>query len=137
MLKLVLDTNTIISGLLWKGNEFQLLQEVERGNAMLFLTPPILEEIKRVLHYPRLKSMITQSGLTPEQLLEKIMSLSHLVVGPLIPITICRDKKDNMFLECALLCNADYIISGDNDLLILKEYKNIRIVPTTNILKLI
>ena len=44
-IKIVLDSNTIISGLLWMGNELELLRKIEDKNAMLFVTQPIIEEI--------------------------------------------------------------------------------------------
>jgi putative PIN family toxin of toxin-antitoxin system len=48
--RLVLDTNTIISGLLWRGNEFRLLTKVERGEALMFVSKEIIDEVHRVLH---------------------------------------------------------------------------------------
>lgn len=135
MLKLVLDTNTIVSGLLWRGNEFQLLQKIEEGKVQLFITQEILEEISNVLNYPRLTEYIEESGLTVEKLLEKIASMSTFVIGPKQNITICRDKKDNKIIECAVNSKADYIVSGDNDLLDLKEFEGIKIFKTTDILK--
>ncbi|MBI2176167.1 putative toxin-antitoxin system toxin component, PIN family [Candidatus Woesearchaeota archaeon] len=66
-----------------------------------------------------------------------IVSLSHLVIAPKLNIKVCRDEKDNKFLECAENAKADYIISGDDDLLSLKEHKGIPIVRTSKILHLL
>ena len=66
-----------------------------------------------------------------------IVSLSHLVIAPKITVKVCRDEKDNKFLECAESVKADYVISGDEDLLSLKEYKGIPIVRTWKILQLL
>lgn len=52
-------------------------------------------------------------------------------------IDICRDKKDNKFLECADAVKADYIISGDDDLLSLKKYKDILVIRSPEALKII
>lgn len=135
VLKLVLDTNTIISGLLWKGNECNLLEEIEKGKAQLYLTLEIIEEIDRVLHYPRLSGYIAEAGIQREELLEKILSLAHVVVSQSSPLTLCRDPQDNKFLECAIHVNADFVVSGDRDLLVLKEYEAVKIITTKEALE--
>ena len=136
-IKLVLDTNTLISGLLWKGNEFQLLEKIEQGKAFLFLTKEIISEIDRVLHYQRLESYILKAGISIEELLKKIISLSHIILESSVNINVCRDPEDNKFIECAVLANARYVVTGDEDLLVLKEYKDINIITTNEALKLI
>ena len=77
------------------------------------------------------------AGLTPDQIMQKIVSLSHLVIAPKITVKVCRDEKDNKFLECAKSAKADYLISGDEDLLSLKEYNGIFIVRTWRIFELL
>lgn len=79
--------------------------------------------------------MIT-ADITSDQIIQKIVFLAHLVIGPKLNIKICRDPKDNKILECAAHAKADYIISGDKDLLILKDFRGIPIVKTSVILDL-
>ena len=64
-----------------------------------------------------------------------IVSLSHLVIAPKITVKVCRDEKDNKFLECAESAKADYIVSGDEDLLYLKEFKSTRIITAKEFLE--
>ena len=137
MLKVVADTNTIISGLLWKGNESKLLQEAEEENIRLFISKEILEEIEQVINYDQLQKYIAESELTKEQLLEKVNSLCHIVFGEKLNIDICRDKRDNKIIECAVHAKADFIVSGDKDILSLKEYEKIKIISTNGILKIL
>ncbi len=137
MLKVVADTNTIISGLLWKGNESKLLQEAEEENIRLFISKEILEEIEQVINYDQLQKYIAESELTKEQLLEKVNSLCHIVFGEKLNIDICRDKRDNKIIECAVHAKADFIVSGDKDILSLKEYEKIKIISTNEILKIL
>ena len=137
MLRLVLDTNTLVSGLLWRGNEFELLEKIESGHAQMLISPEMLAELHRVLHYTKINYLITKSGLTDEDLFQKVISMSHLVVGPKLNIAVCRDKEDNRILECAINSKADFVISGDEDLLILKEVKGIRILKTNEILNML
>lgn len=137
MLRLVLDTNTIVSGLLWHGNEFELLEKIEGGQAHMLINPEMLTELHRVLHYQKINNLIIKSGLADEKLFQKIISLSHLAIGPKLNIAACRDKEDNKVLECAINGKADFIVSGDDDLLILKEFKGIKIIKTSEILNML
>lgn len=136
MLKLVLDTNTVISGLLWKGNEFELLQKIEEGKAQFFVNKKILAEIYQVLNYPRIGKYIHKYGLSVDKLFEKVNSLSNLVIGPKLKENVVKeDNKDNKFVECAINAKADTIVSGDEHLLKIKEYQGIKIMTTSEVLK--
>jgi len=137
LLKLVLDTNTIISAFFWEGNEAELFRKIEQGKANLYITIEILREVEEVIKRPKFNEVMKKAGLTPDQIMQKIVSISHLVIAPKLNIKICRDEKDNKFLECAESAKADYLISGDEDLLSLKEYKEIPIVRTRRILQLL
>ena len=137
LLKLVLDTNTIVSAFFWEGNEAELFRKIEQGKVNLYITIEILKEVEEVIKRPKFNEVIKKVGLTPDQIMQKIVSLSHLVIAPKLNIKVCRDEKDNKFLECAESAKADYLVSGDEDLLSLKEYKGISIVRTWRVLKLL
>ena len=135
--KLVLDTNVIVSGFLWKGVEFDLLRSVEEVSVLMFLTSDMVKELDRVLRYPRLEKVLKKAGLTSEVLLEKVVSLAHLVVGSGEHVTVCRDVDDNKILECALLAGAEYVVTGDDDLLVLKKFRTVCIVTTKELLRVL
>ena len=137
LLKLVLDTNAIVSAFFWEGNEAELLRKIEQGKADLYITSEILEEVEEVIKRPKFNEVMMKSNLMPDQIMQKIVSLSHLVIAPKSNIKVCRDEKDNKFLECAESAKADYLISGDDDLLSLKEYNGIPIIRTWKILQLL
>ena len=137
LLKLVLDTNTLVSAFFWEGNEAELLRKIEQGKAKLYITSEILKEVEEVIKRPKFNEVMRKANLTPDQIVQKIVSLSNLIIAPKLNIKVCRDEKDNKFLECAESAKADYLISGDKDLLSLKEYKGILIVRTWRILKLL
>jgi putative PIN family toxin of toxin-antitoxin system len=137
LLNLVLDTSTLVSAFFWEGNESELLEKIEQGRAKLFTSQDILFEIEDVIRRPKFSQIMCQAGLTPDQIIQKIIALSNLVIDKELNIDVCRDKKDNKFLECAENAKADYIISGDEDLLSLKEFHGIKIVKTSKILELI
>ncbi len=101
----------------------------------MFLSKEILDEVEDVINRPKFRKVMLKAGLTPEQVLEKIISMSRIISGPRLNIRLCRDRKDNKFLECAVHARADFIISGDEDLLSLKRYKGIQIARSSAILK--
>ena len=137
LLKLVLDTNTIVSAFFWEGNEAELFRRIEQSEAKLYITNEIFKEVEEVIKRPKFNEVIRKAKLTPDQIMQKIVSLSHLVIAPKMSVKICRDEKDNKFLECAESAKADYLVSGDEDLLSLKEYKGIPIVRTWRVLRLL
>ena len=130
MLKITVDTNTLISAAITKGNEFELLKIVRLGKVKLILSPHILQEFKEVISRPKF-------GFSQEQItnaFKEIISISNLVM-PLTKIDIIQDDPDdNMVLECAEAGKVNYIISGDEHLLNLKKYKDIEIVRTSDFL---
>ncbi len=136
MLKIVLDTATIVSAFFWEGNEAELLRKIEQGKADLYVTSEILKEVEEVTKRPKFNDVMEKAGLTPDQIMQKVVSLSHLVIAPKLGIKVCRDEKDNKFLECTESAKVDYIVSGDEDLLSLKEHKAISIIRTRKILQL-
>ncbi len=135
--KLVLDTTTTVSAFFWEGNEAKLLRRIEQGQATLYITSEILKEIEEVIKRPKFNEVMIKANLTPDQIMQKLVSLSHLVIAPKLDIKVCRDEKDNKFLECAESGKVDYIVSGDEDLLCLKEYNGIPIVRTWRMLQLL
>lgn len=137
MLKLVLDANTIISAFLWEGNEAELFRKIENKKAELYSSFQIIKEIEGVLRRPKFSELIIKTGLTIDEIIQKIISLSHMVFGKKLKIDVCRDPDDNKILECAKLAGADIIVSGDKDLLVLEEFEGIRILKTKDVLRML
>ena len=124
-----------MSAFFWEGNESELFGKVEEGKIKLYITKEILDEIADVITRPKFREVMIRARLTPEQIIEKIISVSQLIVAPKLDIRFCRDEKDNKFLECAEIAKADYLVSGDDDLLSLKKFRDILIVTTSEILR--
>jgi len=125
-MNVVVDANIFISGIYRGGNPRNVLKTLVDGIGTLFITDEIVDEIEHALKKPKL-------GLTAEEVKGWITEIEKLgekiVISPKYRVTgICRDPDDNKYLECALAANADYIISGDRDLLDLKEYHKVKIV---------
>ena len=133
MLKITADTNTLISSIIPKGNEFELLKLAHKGKIEIVLSPQILKEFRDVISR-------TKFGFSEEQIdnaFKEVLNIATIVVPSIKLDIIKEDPSDNRILECAEAGNADYIVSGDGHLLKLKEYKNIRIVRTSEILKIV
>ena len=120
--------NIIVSAFFWEGNEAELFRKIEQGKAELYLTMEILKEIEEVIKRPKFNEVMKKAGLTSDQIMQKIVSLSHVVIALKLNIKVCRDEKDNKFLECAESAKADYIVSGDEHLLKLRNFRDIKIL---------
>ncbi len=125
MVNTVIDTNVIVSAAKsTDGNPAQIFEMLLLEEISNYTTKEIEEEIKEVLARPRIKLSLLEQGFILnnfEKSSTKIQTSSRFDI-------IKDDPDDNKFLECAVDGKADYIISGDNHLLKLKEFKGIRIV---------
>lgn len=131
MLKVTPDTNTLVSAVISKGNEFELLRLAHISKIKLILSLQILKEFKDVISRKKF-------GFSNEQInriLKSIVNISAIIMPSNRIDLIKEDPADNKILECAESGKADYIVSGDYHLLKLKEYKEIKIVKTSEFLK--
>lgn len=107
--RVVLDTNIVVSAMLARGGlESKILRRALDREIRLYTSPPILEEYAEVLMRPKFRL----SGAAVEEIIHGIEAVGS-VVTPRRNLMICSDPKDNMFLECAEMAGADYLISGN------------------------
>ena len=123
-LKVVFDTNVLISALGWSGPPSDCLDLVVEEKILNFISRPILEELIEVMNYPKFKFSENEK----EQFIELLISYSILVEPEKDLEVIEEDPDDNKFLECSLKADVDYIISGDQHLLDLERYEGIEII---------
>lgn len=136
-MRIVIDTNLIVSALIWGGTPLSLLKETRLNEIEMLASIDTLNELKRILARPKFIESLAKSNRKPEDIISKYQELIQFVHPAIIPDNIVRDPKDVKFLACAVGGKADYIITGDNDLLILKEYQGIRIVTASEFLTII
>ena len=122
-MKVVFDTNVFISAFATEGVCSILLKRARLKEFKLFVCPVVIEEIKNVL-----KQKFKAEKETIEEALEVIMETSVFVEITEEIKGVCRDRDDDLILSCALSSGANYLISGDKDLLEVKEYKGIKII---------
>ena len=138
MIRAVLDTNQYVSMAIKSGGAAdRLLAAWREERFILLLSPPILDEIIRVLRYPRLRRLIRLTPAELDGLTESLLLDAELTPGRLAVHVITRDPSDNMVLACAEEGRADYIVSGDQDLLTLESYEGIPIVTAAEFLRIL
>lgn len=124
MIRAVLDTNTLVSGIGWSGPPQAILNAAVRGKFLLLSSTDLLDELRRVLAYPRLQTL-------PQTRVREVLALlPHLavMVEPEERIdAVRRDPSDNRVLECAVAGGASHIVTGDKDLLDLESFREISI----------
>ncbi|HBW57174.1 MAG TPA: putative toxin-antitoxin system toxin component, PIN family [Oscillatoriales bacterium UBA8482] len=121
--RFVMDTNVLISALFFKSSvPFQALELAEKPGIILY-SEPTFKELERVLNRSKFDKYLSQEER--RVFLLKFISTSQLV-NITETITVCRDEKDNKFLELA--GNANIIITGDLDLLVLNPFQSIEIL---------
>jgi putative PIN family toxin of toxin-antitoxin system len=127
--RVVLDTNTIVSGVIGAGPPRQLVDAAKRGDFELATSPTLLAELLDVLGRTKFAARLAQAGLTPAGIVDDLRVLAIVVTPPTVPRVVALDPDDDQVLACAVASNADLIVSGDKrDLLPLKSYQGIPII---------
>ena len=123
-MKAVFDTNVLLAAFLTEGVCAKLLTRARKRQFILFACPFILREFEHILSK---KFSATKQERENAQLL--IAEAAAGVLHPAdIPSGACRDKDDDNVLACALAADADYLVTGDKDLLQMKTFRGIRII---------
>jgi uncharacterized protein len=126
------DTNIYISALIFAGLPRQFLLAAEDARIHLFISEPIRQELLRIL-----QTKFSWSNDRVNETLLQLESCTELVRPTETLDVIKEDPDDNRVLECAVAAGARFIVSGDNDLLRLGQFRNIRIVKVADFMKLI
>ena len=133
-MRVVADTNTIVSALLWRGSPHRLVAAIEDYPIVFYTSRVLLDELAEVLTRRKLANALQATGKTPARLVAEYEGFVNLVTPASIRRTIARDPDDDAVLACALAARADLIVSGDAHLLNLKSYQRIPIVSTAEAL---
>ena len=134
---LTLDTNTIVSALLWHGNPRKLMDAVRANAADSATSPALLAELTDVLGRAKFASKVRVSGETVVQMINDYARVARLVHPRTVQRVVPGDPDDDHVIACALAARADLIVSGDSDLLSLGEYGGTRIVTVAQALAMI
>ena len=130
--RVVFDTNVVVSALGFGGRPLEALLRAFDEDVQLLASDETLRELERVLASDHLPFTEAEQTRYPH-----ILRLEAELVVPEKTIEIVRDSDDDKFLECALEGDAGYIVSGDDDLLELRSYKDIRIIPPAELIDIL
>ena len=136
MLRCVVDTNVIVSGILSRtGAPAEVLNAWRERRFLLLSSPAIVAEVRSVLHYPHIRKKYPLVDEDIEQMIKLLEHDALIVAGDANVIgSIPEDPQDEMFLACALDGQADSIVSGDHHLLDLRIYRDIPIMTARQFL---
>ena len=121
-MRIVLDTNVLVSGIFWGGAPLKILDHWVSGDLDIFTTMQILDEYVRVIN-----ALGSRKPALAARWVD-LLTTYPVVIKNRVSISRSRDPDDNKFLECAVSADVDCIVSGDDDLLALKHIHTIPIL---------
>lgn len=137
-MRAVIDTNVLVSGLLWNGPPHALMANVREGALEIAISPVLLAELSSVIGRTKFSAILVRAETTREQILTEMRQLAEVIEPPPLPQPVCRDPDDDAVLALAIAAQADWIISGDDDLLSLRSHAGIAIIsPAEALAKLV
>lgn len=136
-MRVVADTNLIVSAFLWGGTPRRVLNAAEAGEFELFTSRGLITELEDVLSRAKFAERLRRTRFSAAFLLARYTQLATLIAAAETDVAELRDRDDAAVIACALAARADLIVSGDQDLLVLKTYRRIRIVTAAEALGII
>ena len=134
-MRVTLDTNILVSGLLWPGPSNTIFRLAECKLITLCVNGHILNELQDVLHRSKFKKRLEAIDETPRSVLSALTDLCEIFATTPGPPAVKKDPTDNNVIACAIASNSRFIISGDHHLLDLKAYNAIPILTPSEFLK--
>lgn len=129
-MKVVLDTNVLMSAIFFAGTPYRVLEAWRRGRIELVVSEAILEEYRKT--GAAMSEQFPLVDVSPW--LELIVAEATLVLAPPLPARVCTDPDDDKFLACALAASAKVICSGDKALLKTSGYHGIKVLTAKQLL---
>ena len=129
-LRVVVDTNVLISGLLGIKNapSAQILKAIREQGMVLVMSPQILMEVWEVIGRERIAKLTKMGEREQKYFIEELMERGEVTPGRQLARMVGRDMKDDKFLACACESGTDYLVTGDRDLLVLGAFGGTKIL---------
>jgi putative PIN family toxin of toxin-antitoxin system len=136
-LRLVLDTNIVVAGLLWNGPPRRLIELAIEGDAVeIFSSPVLLDELSHTLGYSKFDKRIESFGTSIAALVGQYMALVSLVVPVSVPRIVANDADDDHVIAAAVAARAELIVTGDRKhLLPIGSHQGIAIVTAREVVE--
>lgn len=137
MLRAVVDTNLLLRAVIKPtGTVGPVISRLRDGDFTLVYSQPLIDELVAKLALPRIREKYSLTDGDIDNLLA-LIALRGELVAPTRTVKVCRDPKDDMFIEAALAGHAEVVVTGDEDLLILKQFETVRFVAARAFLELV
>jgi len=137
-LRAVLDTDVFVSGLMGvKSPPRRIVDGWLEGQFKLVTSLHLVEELAHVLGYPRIAERVRLDPTDVDVILAALLSQAEVVPGELQLPGVTRDPKDDAVVACAVEGQADYLVSGDDDLLVLHVYEGTQVVTPRRFLEIL
>jgi putative PIN family toxin of toxin-antitoxin system len=133
-MRIVVDTSTLISAVLWNGLPHRLIELAEAGEVTLCATADTLQECQGVLSRSKFDGKIRERATTVDEIMQYLLRLVALYPSFALSGMVAADPDDDKFLACALVAQAEYLISSDAHLLGLKSHAGISIITAREFL---
>jgi uncharacterized protein len=131
-IKVVLDTNVVVSAILFKGRLSKIMDLWKKGRIVPVLSRATFEELLHVLAYPKFSLTKVEIKILLEQ---EVLPFVSVIKETVTVSGICRDPEDDKFLSCALSASAKLLITGDKDLSVIGRYRSVKILSASDFLK--
>ncbi len=126
--RIVLDTNVVVSALIWGGTPYKLIEAAVAGDLVLCTSPALLAELLAVLTREHLGSRLQRQRASVDEAVTLYAAMAVCVSPTTIPRVVPGDADDDQVIAAAVAAGADLLVSGDRHLLRLGSHQNIRIV---------
>lgn len=139
MIRAVLDANVYISAAIApRGTSGTIVRAwVEESRIQVVASLEILEEVKRAIQYPRVRKYIQASDRELLCWISALGVLADMVTPTVLVSGVVRDPDDNKYIEAALEGRAEYLVSGDSDLLEIGFFQGIRVIKPADFIKIL
>lgn len=134
-MKVVVDVNVWISALLWQGLPRKIIQLAKNNQITIFASQSLFQELEITLRRNKFVSKIKSLSLTVEDILDATTEVLKFCPTISLEVPELRDIKDNHILATAVSAKAEVLITGDQDLLVLNNFRGILIMNPTDFLK--
>jgi uncharacterized protein len=133
--RVILDTNAVVSGLLWAGRPREIIALIEQEKITLCTSPALVDELREVVGRSKFHERLAKINSTEDDVIGRYLRFSEVISVPAqVQSVVTNDPDDDHVLACALAANVDFIVSGDRHLLELSRYQGIPIVNAADFL---
>ena len=136
-MKVVLDTNVLVSGTFWTGYSFEIIRRIDLKEAILILSKDLIDEYEETINSEEIIEKIENKNLIINGIIRRVIRDATIVLPENKFDVVKEDPDDNRILECAIEGKVDFIISQDNHLLNLKEFNGIKILAPKEFLRIL